>query len=205
MKTLSILICSIKGRERALKRLLDILLTGKWEHVRENKYRYLIDRYENEEVEIIVCTDAKQMTIGEKRNVLTKLATGTYVSEIDDDDTVEPDYISQILAKTITHPDCIVFDAFRFENGRPDRLVKYGMEYKEDSNTSQCYYRIPNHLMVFKRELALQVPYKLINFGEDAIFAKHILPLIKTQERIEKVLYHYLFTNISTSGKPTRR
>lgn len=200
MKTLSILICSIRGREPALKRLLSILLVGKWEHIREPHFVHSVDVYHSDNVEILVYTDGKQITTGEKRNRLAKLALGKYITYVDDDDTVEPDYISLILSKTSTNPDCIVFDAFRFVNGRPDRLVKYGIEYKEDSNTPQCYLRIPNHLMAIKREISLQVPYPNISFGEDSAFAKSVLPLLKTQERIDKVLYHYLFIQ-----KPVRR
>jgi len=197
MKQLSILICSITGREVFLRRLLDTLLIGdESTHTEPN-----IKKYWNEDCEVLILTDNRQMSIGEKRNKLMNLASGDYVSFIDDDDTVERDYIPQILSKMATKPDCIVFDAIRFVNGRKDKQVKYGIEYKQDSNTSQMYYRIPNHLMVFKREIALQVPYQNVSFGEDADFAKRVLPLIKTQERIDKVLYNYLFTQQSTSNR----
>jgi hypothetical protein len=202
---LSILICSIRGRERALKRLLDILLVGKWEHEMDYNMTRKIDRYFTGEAEIIVFSDNKQISIGRKRNELTRRAIGDWISFIDDDDIVESDYAQQILSKTSTNPDCIVFDAFRFDNGRKDRLVKYGIEYKSDYNTPECYFRIPNHLMAFKREIALHVPYPNVSFGEDSDFAKKVLPFIRTQERIDKVLYHYLFTNQSTSTKTIRR
>jgi len=205
MKALSILVCSIKGREKLLSRLLKVLVNAEAEHCVEVHAEYSIEKFLMADAEIIVYTDDRQISTGEKRNRLTALATGNYVTEVDDDDLVEPDYKELIIAKTASKPDCIVFDAVRYVNGDKDRLVKYGMEYGRDYNTPECYYRIPNHLMAFKRELALQVPYQHINFGEDARFAKAMLPLLKTQERIDKVLYHYLFTNQSTSNQKQAR
>lgn len=205
MRALSILICSIKGREESLQRLLAVLLNEMNAHTAEVNADYRIDKYLLPDSEIIVYTDDRQITTGEKRNRLVNLATGKYVAQIDDDDLVEPDYKEMIIAKTISAPDCIVFDAVRYVNGVKDRNVKYGKEFGHDYNEPDCYYRTPNHLMAFKRELALQVPYQHISFGEDARFAKGILPLIKTQERIEKVLYHYLFTDQSTSNQKQTR
>lgn len=205
MKALSVLICSIKGREEKLHRLLNGLLNVPYVHLLDMQDTHKIDYYHMADSEVIVYTDDRQITTGEKTNRLIALATGNYVTRVDDDDWVASDYKEQIIAKTATNPDCIVFDAYRFDNGKEDRLVKYGIEYGSDRNTPECYYRIPNHLMAFKRGLALLVPYENISWGEDARFAKAILPLIKTQERIDKVLYHYLFTDQSTSNQKQRR
>lgn len=207
MKQLSILICSITGREHLLQRLLSILLNGQWQHTRENYSEHIVDYYFIHDVEIIVYTDSKQISIGTKRNRLVKFSIGRYISFIDDDDTVEPDYIPLILEKINLSPDCVVFDAMRYVNGIRDKQVKYGVEYTKDFHDSKYYYRLPNHLMVFKKEIVLPVAYKDISFGEDSDFAQRVRRYILRQERIDKVLYHYLFTQQSTSTvqqKPRR-
>lgn len=178
---LSILICSLHSR----KKLLDKL---------ENILQPQLDKYANE-VESVVLTDNGQMKIGAKRNHLIKVCRGEYVTFVDDDDLVSDNYCEKLLEKIKFSPDVIVFDAERWENGRFDRNVKYGIEYLRDSNTRNCYYRIPNHLMCIKKSIAEKYPFKEINFGEDADFAKRILPELKKQERINETLYKYLYVN----------
>jgi hypothetical protein len=52
--------------------------------------------------------------------------------------------------------------------------------------------------MCVKRELAMAVKFKQVNFGEDADYARRLLPLIKTEHQIDKVLYSYLFDTHKT-------
>jgi len=49
--------------------------------------------------------------------------------------------------------------------------------------------------MCVKTELAKQIPFKAVNFGEDSDYAKRLLPLLKTQERINETLYNYLYND----------
>lgn len=176
---LSLLICSLHSRKGKLNRLLEGLQS------QLNKFSGL--------VEAIVAVDEKENKIGKKRNYLISLAKGEYITFIDDDDLVDDNYCSLLLTSIEKNPDVIVFDAVRYANGKLDRTVKYGIEYGKDHHDKNFYYRIPNHLMCVKRELALQVPFKEINFGEDSDYAKRLLPLLKTQERINETLYTYLY------------
>lgn len=178
---LSILICSLVSRTELYRALAKGL-------------RGQIDSLEaGDIVEVLVLTDNKEITTGSKRNKLLQKATGDYIVYIDDDDKVSANYISALLGKMQSNPDVIVFDAHRYHNGKFDRPVKYGIDYEKDFNTARFYYRIPNHLMCVKRELALQVPFKDVNFGEDSDYAKRLLPLLKKQERINEVLYEYWY------------
>jgi glycosyltransferase involved in cell wall biosynthesis len=178
---ISILVCSLHSRKEKLKRLCDIL-------------KPQLEKYKDES-EIIIGADSGQYSIGTKRNYLVHSANGEYVAFVDDDDTVSDTYIELLLEKIKLAPDIIVFDAFRYSNGKSDRIVKYGIEFKHDSNTSHTYFRIPNHLMCVKKSLAIQIPFKEVNFGEDADYAKRLLPLLKTQERITETLYNYLYND----------
>lgn len=178
---LSILICSLHSRKDKFKRLQDIIQPQ-------------LDRFVNQ-VEGVVITDNGEMPIGKKRNYLIENSTGEYITFIDDDDTVSDNYVELLLEAMQADTDVIVFDAMRYVDGIRDRQVIYGIEFKQDSTTAQTYLRIPNHLMCVKKELALQVPFKEINFGEDSDYAKRLLPLLKTQARIDRILYSYLYNS----------
>ena len=77
---LSILICTLKGRDEYLNRVLQVLEPQK-----------------TDDVEILIESDERQMTIGQKRNKLLDRAIGDYICYVDDDDLVSVDYIEKIL------------------------------------------------------------------------------------------------------------
>ncbi len=189
---LSILICSIKGRELSLRRLLDIL-----------------EEQKTDEVEILVIVDSKKMTIGGKRNMLLKKAKGDYVAFVDDDDIVSEDYIPKILKAIESEPDCCGIEGMitlRLRVRNKDRTSRkkwirgekiqrkfiHSTKYKEWFEKDNIYYRCPNHLSPVKRELALQVGFPNINSGEDKSYSLELLPLLKTEVYIIGPIYFYL-------------
>lgn len=204
---LSVCICSVVSRIVSRKPLIDTLvaLSGiksyiDWSDCPPNTY---FTTYKGEDVEILLYTDGKQNKVGAKRNTLLRAATGKYVSMVDDDDSVSDDYISELLKATTSDADVITFNVAYHDNGKPPKPVYYDMNFGKDINEPTCYKRLPNHLMCFKREIAIQAGFPDISFGEDAAFAKRVLPLIKTQHKIDKTLYHYLF-NSKTSETQRR-
>lgn len=179
---LSILICSVTKRVKGfLPRLLDAL-----------------EPQLTDNVEVIIAVDNKKRTVGEKRNDLLNQSQGRYVVFIDDDDMITSDYVSSITNGIKEGTDVVVFGAKRYVNESFDKDVKYGIQFRKDSEDQNYYYRIPNHLMCFKRDLAIQVAYPYTNFGEDAEWAKNIFYKIKTQNDVGKVLYYYYFSPETT-------
>lgn len=148
------------------------------------------------DVEIIYLGDNKKRSVGKKRNDLINLAQGEYISFVDDDDSVSEDYTRSIMKEIEFKPDVIVFKAYRHVNGRKDKPVSYNKDFLKDENLPEIYRRIPNHLNVWRKELCL--PFKEINFGEDAEWAIRMKPLIKTQRAIERTLYNYWFDTRTT-------
>jgi glycosyltransferase involved in cell wall biosynthesis len=147
-----------------------------------------------EDFEVIVLTDNGEVSTGEKRNRLIRLSLGEYVSFIDDDDLVELTYIDDILSATLTGHDVICFDAIRYVDGVEDREVKYSANFQRDFHDKNYYYRLPNHLMAFRKSILPLNPFPNLFFGEDSQFAKDVKPLIKNEVQLRKVLYHYLYT-----------
>ena len=172
---LSILICSLLERNQLfLSKLLDIINLQ------------IVDK----PVEVLVLSDNAYRPIGTKRNDMLKIAKGEYVCFIDDDDRISDDYVDLILKEIDEYsPDVVVFNAEITFDGENPKLVRYGKEY-DFSEREDAYYRHPNHLMVHRKSNIFEF-YKDIKCGEDGEWAYRHLPRIKTQSRIDKILYYY--------------
>ena len=184
----SILICTLENRKHFLERLLNILLPQIGEYTVE------CDVYTGS-VEIRILSDNKEMSVGEKRNKLINMAKGEYFSFIDDDDLVSEEYVDQVLRKLRKNPDVVTFWGYRFHNGKKDRRVNYDVKFKQDLNPPQEYQRMPNHLCVWRKSLAVE--FKDISYGEDAEWASRMLG-DWVQEKIDKILYLYYFNSSTT-------
>lgn len=146
----------------------------------------------NQPVEIL--TDNSMLyNIGVKRNMLLNRAQGEYVVFCDDDDLVSADYVQKILAATETNPDCIGMSGLISFNGREERQWHISKEFKYWYEQLGIYYRTPNHISPVRRELALQVMFPPISFGEDHEFSKNLWPLLKTEVVIPGNLYYYRY------------
>jgi glycosyltransferase involved in cell wall biosynthesis len=148
-------------------------------------------------VEVLTFIDNKERSVGAKRNNLVEMAKGEYITFIDDDDRVSADYV-QTLLDAIIDQDVICFNVEVSLNGSVPKICYYSKNFRMDYNTPDAYYRLPNHLMCYRRELASSIKYLDIRCGEDSDFAKRMLPLINTELIIDKVLYYYDFNSSTT-------
>lgn len=144
-------------------------------------------------VEILTLLDDGASPVGAKRNRLVIKARGRYVAFIDDDDMVSPDYVDSMLLAAIEEPDCITFNGEMTTDGQSPRLFRFSLAFT-DRNTSWGYDRRPNHICAIRTDIARQVRFPEINFGEDARWSTRLRPLLKTETRIEKILYYYRFS-----------
>lgn len=164
--------------------------------IRSAKFQTLHDELKKQSlglpVEII--SDVSMLyNIGVKRNHLLNCARGEYIVMVDDDDLVSPDYVAKILAATETKPDCIGISGKISFNGREERQWHISKEFKSWYEHLGIYYRTPNHISPVRRELALQVMFPPIHFGEDAEYSRNLLPLLKTEVIIPGNLYYYRY------------
>jgi glycosyltransferase involved in cell wall biosynthesis len=176
MKKLSILICSLVGREVSLKKLLNLLEPQK-----------------TDDIEIIVDIDNKEVTTGAKRNRLLKKATGEYIAFIDDDDLVSNDYIFKILNAIESKPDCCGMEGLiTFKKQNITRTFIHSIKYNSWFTKDEVYYRCPNHLSPVKRILALKAMFPDLTISEDIEYSKRLLPFLKTEVYIKNPIYFYL-------------
>lgn len=179
---LSILICSLTNRTDFLKRLMDCL-----------------ELQRTPEVEILISTDDGTMSIGAKRNNLIEQSSGLYIAFIDDDDMVSINYIDLILKAIQTNPDVVGMHLLMTQDGENEERTYHSLKYRTWYNEADPvrpgklrYFRNPNHLNPVKRELAIQIKFPLIDYGEDRVYSTNLLPLLKTEVYIKQPIYYYL-------------
>lgn len=189
MIDLSILVCSVHTRYNTFL-----------PKMQEALYSQLnaLEPADQDRVEIIVLTDNKQMMLGHKRNVMVEMAQGKYIVFVDDDDRIAPDYIASLLKATESDADSIVFHAEVRLNGEEAHICQYSKDFKTDYNNHGIYYRIPNHICCIKREVSLKSSFPNLLYGEDSGYSKVLLPYLKTEHKINRVLYYYDY-NVDTT------
>lgn len=190
---LSILICTVPSRAKSF---LPAILTQLEQQVKGLSI-----------VEVLYLGDNKLMSVGEKRNALVKLAKGKYVVFVDDDDRISPNYVQRLIDGIVyrdasnVEPDCVCFNAKIAINGGPAVDVYFSKNNMRDTNTKTAYLRVPNHLMCVKRSIALETPYLEISRGEDADYAKRLLPKLKVEHLLGDTLYYYDFNSQTTEAQ----
>lgn len=175
---LSILIPSLNERQDKLV------------HLKEELDRQIGKR----NVQVLSVSDNRQMSIGQKRNMLLTQSTGEYVSFVDDDDTVSIDYIDKTLNALIKNPDCSSLTGQVVFSDGYSRPFIHSLRYDRwiDDHKGKVYYRPPNHLNAVRRSIAVAVGFPSINSGEDRVFSMGIRQHLKTEEWIDGIIYNYI-------------
>jgi len=142
------------------------------------------------------------VAVGEKRNSLMNQATAPYVSFIDDDDWISHNYgevISDALSNNRNQLDVLLYDVVTtVDNGIP-RGSHLSFELGND-DLPDCYLRLPNHLMVWRREVAAKEAFPAVNKGEDGDWARRVRAHVTRSARVHALLYFYefLYSNTTT-------
>ena len=180
---LSILIRTLPEREKCCNLLRDEL----YKQIRELRLE--------DQVEVLLDDTPKGViTAGDKANKLKSKSTALYIAYHDDDDFPAPNYLMRLMDGIATGADIVTFNMAYYEDGKYVR--KYiinrfiGEIWSEEIYTiDRIYY----HLCAVKREIAMQVEFPDINLQEDLEYSYAIKPLLKTEHRIDEVLYNYYF------------
>lgn len=158
-------------------------------------YTHLKYQAEWNPVEVIYLKDNKEISIGAKRQKLLDMAKGEYVVFIDDDDWVVDSYVQDILEAIEQKPDSIGFDILC--SGTEGTLASASNKWQDwsDNKGGYDYVRTPYQKTPIKIEIAREIGYKDIRFGEDYDYSKRLKQsgLIKSEVYIPKILYHYRY------------
>ena len=176
---LTILICTLTTRKDKLQNLMNIL------NPQLNA---------NKNVNIFIGSDSGKLSIGAKRDILLKKATGKYVVFIDDDDVVSSDYVELILRAAEYGSDCIGMEGIITTDGiNPKRFI-HSIRNKKWEEVNGVYLRYPNHLNPIRTKLAKKVGFNRdLNNGEDKAYSDNVFPMLKSETYIGKSIYEYKF------------
>jgi len=165
----------------------------------------LTKQVEGRPVEILCLLDNWVRSIGAKRNAIIQLAQGSFLTFVDDDDWIEPNYIESLLASIQANADadCIVFDVMVHGWGGQPKVCRYGKEYHYSEDV-EAFYRLPNHLMCHKTENCRRFPFPDISYWEDTQFSDAIATAIAKQVRIPAALYQYRFSAADSEAMKRR-
>jgi len=173
---LAILICSLEERKESLARLIDSIPS-------------------HPDLIVIPEVDNREITTGAKRNKLLQRALdigAEYVSFVDDDDTLDIHYVAEMMKAIELKPDAIGFKGWITFDGQNKTEWRISVKYPYEKR-GNIYLRYNNHLSPIKTELALQIKYPDITFGEDYDYARRLKKagLVKKEVFVNKHLYHY--------------
>jgi hypothetical protein len=164
---------------------------------------------EHPEVEILVLTDNRRRTLPAKRNLLTQMAQGCFLTHVDDDELLAPDYLDFVLPELAHGTDLVAYDAGVSFNGLPEFRVRsvLGAAIEHPQHLPDGGYsditRPPWHWSVWRTDFARRFPFKEnVGYGEDWTFLEQALPEVKTWRKIDRVLFHHRWNAETTTFPP---
>ena len=189
---LTILIPTLNSRSLQLKSVVDEL-------------NYQI---QGRPVQLLWLGDNKSMTTGEKRNLLLGMAKGDFISFVDDDDRVSPNYITTLLKAIDSNPDktVVCFRGQQTTDGKQDLDFRYdvniGRNHKKEIDGKRWKVMLPDHLCCWNRfRITERFPHK--NVAEDHDWAK-LMAFTYTdadQVLLEDTLYYYDYDRNTTEAR----
>jgi len=185
---ISILICTLEKRKAMLDGLIEVLKKQILEAKQLSSFK---------EVEVLVSYENEKVKLGKKRNGLLEKAKGRFVSFIDDDDEISPNYIHLVLKAITYDPDCCSLNGIITTDGQNPKVFKHSISYDGWYEKDGIYYRTPNHWNTIRKSIANCVRFKDdLSFGEDKDFSQRLRPFLSKEKTIEETIYFFKFRNI---------
>lgn len=180
----NILILTQPSRERYLARLSGILfpqLNALNPDVRVPQVAATVKLFEPE------------FTLGENRQRMVEASSAEYVSFVDDDDLVSPDYVARIFP-LLDGVDMVGFNVACFIDGKPIGIARHSLRYGEWVEDANGYYRDLSYMTPMRRALVLRSRIEG-GYGEDRRWAARLRALrcVWTEHYVDEVLYEYLY------------
>ena len=157
-------------------------------------------------VQILYLGDNKSMTVGEKRNHLMNIAKGQRIAFVDDDDQVTDNYIDKLLEYCELDYDCVGIGVKFTKDGQGESIYDYSfsknINFRDPKRGGvRIYGRMPNHLCLWKKEIAMRCKFPDMNIGEDHIWAEDQILKGYSFFKTEEIIYHYDFRPDNTQTR----
>lgn len=191
LPTWTILIPTIPQREHLFRRLLDFLLPQ-------------LDAHEGR-VTVLAWRNAGKPALGELRDRLIAAAHARgsdYVSFVDDDDMVPEYYVSEIVKALAHNPDHVGFKLGYHMNGPLEEVVLHSLKWNTWRRSPDgVLVRDVTHIDPVRTVFAKEARFGRAPAGraEDRVWVKQVRRHLVTEQYIDKIMYHYLFRDDTTS------
>lgn len=185
---LSILIPTIPERKGKLNVLLNEL----------ERQRVEFDRFHSTlgTVEFLV-DDGKRfieggLSIGKKREKLVRSASGKYLCFLDDDESVSPNYVEQLMRLCIQDKDVCTFRAI-IKMQEFWTLLDMSLLTKENQQLTPngIVTRPPWHVCPVRSVYAKMFYFEDINAAEDSRWMEQVLTLCNNEAHTDMILFQY--------------
>lgn len=154
-------------------------------------------------VEHLSFIDNRKRSIGGKRDALLRIARGTFIAYVDDDDTVSPDYVVSLvdtIKSAMVPVDVITFAQFaRVDNAQAKivfRLRQQNQPFVPDTEVQRAAW----HVCAWRRSVAILSHFPESNYGEDWAFAEPLNRIARASIHLDKVLHYYHFNSATTAA-----
>lgn len=149
-------------------------------------------------VQILYLGDNKSMTVGEKRNHLMNIAKGQRIAFVDDDDQISDDYVDRLLEYCELDFDCVGIGVKFTKDCQGESTYDYSfsknINFRDPKRQGKRIYgRMPNHLCLWKKEIAMRCKFPDMNIGEDHAWAEDQILKGYSFFKTEPIIYHYDF------------
>lgn len=195
---LSILVPSIPERRQQLTTLLNELYT---QQLTLNRTHPTLGS-----VEILVDDSIKflegGLSIGAKRDLLLQRASGKYLCFLDDDDTVTPNYMEQLVRLCNEGKDIVTFRTL-IKNDHYWGLIDMQLATEQNSEVTPhgTTPRTPWHICPVLAEHAKQEPFsKTLNHNEDWDWMSRVLKRVSSESHCDMILTQYNHSELGSEA-----
>jgi hypothetical protein len=173
------------------------------------------------DVEFLYLMDNRRWPVGTKRNALLGMATGDYVSFIDDDDEVAADYVRRIYSmlqlgskvdvlcfgqRATLQPHNVIHEcSYSLQHFKRDPRRQLAQIVGEDGKPLPdrlAWSGPPAHTMVWRREIVKDLRFPEKTFGEDVSWVDQACERAKSEIQIPgEPLYFYKFNEATSATR----
>lgn len=140
--------------------------------------------------------DGNAVTLGAKGNNLLFRASGLYIARVDDDDWLEPFYLSDMVEACKLGPDCVGMRIAMTTDSKRPQVCCHSIKYAEwaDNVDGYDFVRSASQFNAIRLDLAREAGFpEDIPYGDDHEFSKRVQKLCETEFMLERISYHYRF------------
>lgn len=168
---------------------------------REAEYNRLVSCIKSQDENVIILTekDNKEISIGAKRQILLDKVQTAYFVMIDDDDMIPDYYLEEVYKALEEQPDCVCYLEQAIMDGKEFKVCHSNRFNDWGSGGGYNFIRTPFYKDVLRTDIAKQIGFKDLRYGEDHDFARRLKKsgLIQKEVFINKYMYLYSSTTLN--------